>query len=395
MEGAAADAGGKSSKRSGRHKPQLGKKFKICRACGGKKPEADFAVNQNIDFDCKRGLDNIYRQAKAQGPEALKWFAETRADPVRCKKMLESYKVACKQWCAGNKVGKVKWSFTQYKESIEASSGVRLSENQQMMWERQAVLFWQSVDGGASTEEEAQDKWNRMAARVGDPDVIYDEKGPKRKPLRIAVTREDMVYNYNDVSKKRQLEFQDKANKKSDDASISKAVKRVLSNHDNIGSSAGGPFLPGADELSQMMVKGGAGSAFDAANIAVGNVKNLLPDDVDMSDNEKGGSKDLDENDKAEKGASEDEEKEKDKDSSKWFDKDRAVNAAMKAMEAQQQKLLSAHGVKVKELEHALKTIAGLSAEEKQRYPLSWGGEDCECSAPVPQGIVWQCRRSC
>ena len=363
----AAKAKGKSSKPlAGRRKSGNSKNLRICKACQCKKPESEFALNQAVDMECKRFLDNIGKQARAQGPDAIRFFQESKADPAKCKKMLESYKAAYKAWVTNSKQGKVKWCMIQYKESVEAQTGVRLSENQQMMWERQAVLFWQSVDGGCLTEEEAQARWSKLAARVGEEGCIFDYKGPERKPLRLAITREDMVYNYNEVSKKRSVDFLEKAQKKVDDAGLQKTLKRVMTSHDQIGgSSAVSTIIPDSEGLAQMMVQGGAGSAFDAANMKVGDVKNLMP----MCDEEPA-TPVKDKADAAALGSEDDgvEASEDEKTKRRWFDEDRAVNAAHKALAAQRKKLMATHAQKIEELEAALKMIGDLGANDKVHY---------------------------
>ena len=110
-------------------------------------------------MECKKYLYSIAKQSRAQGPEAVAWYQQTRNDPVKCRKMIESYKAAYKTWVANGKEGKLKWSVVQYRESLSAESGTRASENQQMMWEKQAIKCWQSADGGCYTEEEAEQKW--------------------------------------------------------------------------------------------------------------------------------------------------------------------------------------------------------------------------------------------
>ncbi|CAE7040338.1 unnamed protein product [Symbiodinium sp. CCMP2592] len=350
----------KKSSQPSRHKAGNSKGTRVCAACGQKKPESEFALNQRVDMSCKRFLDNIYKQAKAQGPQALEWFAETKADPAKCKKMIESYGAAYKTWCSTGKQGKVKWSLVQYKETLEAETGVQLSENQQLMWERQAVLFSQSIAGGAYTEEEAQAKWDSLSAKVKEGTVISDLKGPAKKPLRIAITREDMVYNFNKIAKKRSLEFQDKAQKKMDEAGIQKQLKRVMSNHDSVGGSA----LPqSSEEMAQLMVSGGAGAAFDAANIQVGDVRNLLPEEMDVD--AKGEANDEDK----EKPAVDDEESgDDDKKRPKWFDKDRAINTAQRFLLAQEKKLKETYDQRVEGLTSHLEHIRGLDAEDRGHY---------------------------
>ncbi|CAE7445809.1 CCB1, partial [Symbiodinium necroappetens] len=351
-EDGAPDPKKKAKPTTARHKAGNSKGTRVCAACGQKKPESEFALNQKVDMTCKRFLDNIYKQAKAQGPAALEWFAETKADPAKCRKMVESYSTAYKAWCSSGKAGKVKWSFVQYKETVEAESGVRLSENQQLMWERQAVLFFQSIDGGAFTEEEAQAKWDALSAQVKEGTVISDLKGPAKKPLQIAITKEDMIYNYNNLSKKR---------------SIQKAVKRVMSNHDSVGGSAALP--QSIDEMAELMVSGGAGAAFDAANIQVGDVRNLMP--VQMEVDEPGDTK-ADKDGAKDKNAAEDEEsaeEEKDKEKPRrWFDKDRNINAAQRSLVSQEKKLRETYDQRVSELTSHLNYIRALSSEERLHY---------------------------
>ena len=73
----------------------------------------------------------------------------------------------------------------------------------------QAISFWQSVDGGALTAEEAEAKWKTMASQVGEEGVVSDQLGPPKKPLRLAVDRADMIYKYNKMTKTSELEFND------------------------------------------------------------------------------------------------------------------------------------------------------------------------------------------
>ena len=51
-----------------------------------------------------------------------------------------------------------------------------------MMWEKQELAFFQSIEGGCHTEEEAQAKWNELVAKADGPNVIKDKKGPAIKP---------------------------------------------------------------------------------------------------------------------------------------------------------------------------------------------------------------------
>ena len=349
----------------GRHKSRrVGKGFRCCRACGQTKPEGEFALNQVVDTWCKKALDNIGRMARAQGPDALEFFKDAKADPAKCKKMLDSYGKAYKNWTAG-KTSKLVWSIVQYKERAKAESGVMLSGNSQLMWERQAIKFWMSVDGGALSETEAEAKWSALAARVGEPDVIYDKNGPTRKPLRVAVLREDMVYNYNKLAKERELEFQDKPQKKVDAGTIEKYAKRVTSNHQQVGgnhSEAMAKVLPSGSRLEQSLVQGGAGQAFDEANMNIGNIQDLLPEEDDKKKaNEAEGS--------GAESEKEDEPGEEPKPKVRsWFDKDRAINNAQKGLAMQEDKLRKAQSERKTELKALIAAIMALTEEEQSHY---------------------------
>ena len=222
-------------------------------------------------------------------------------------------------------------------------------------------LFWQSVDGGCSTEEEADAKWKALEVLAKEGSIVFDKQGPEKKPLRLAVDREVMVYNYNDVKKKRQIDFVDKPLKKVDEGQLGKMVKRVMSNHDSIGgSSSADSVIPDAQKLGTMMLQGGAGRAFDNANMNVGDVMNLLPSSP-PADEPAPKTPRADEKE-------EDEGAETGKQPKKWFDKDRAVNQAQKALATQEKKLLEQHKQRVADLTAALDMIANLGPDEKRTY---------------------------
>ena len=91
----------KQDRQNRRKARKTGKGTRLCRACGCTKPESEFSMNQNIDMSCKKALDNIGRIAKQQGPAAVQFLTETKANPAKLKQMLESYGKAHKLWTAG------------------------------------------------------------------------------------------------------------------------------------------------------------------------------------------------------------------------------------------------------------------------------------------------------
>ena len=252
----------------------------------------------------------------------------------------------------------IQWNIVTYMEAVLAETGLTYSGNSRMMWEKQALSFWQSVDGGCMSEEDAEAKWESLAGRLDDEDVVHDMKGPAKKPLRIAVWVEDMIYDYNKVAKQRKVEFQDKPQKKVDEATIEKYMKRATSGHEEVGGGAAasiGQVLPSGNRLSQTLVRGGAGQAF------VGDIRNLLPEDS-LEDDAK--AKD----DAAESEAEKESENEPDEQPKPWFDKDRSINKAQKALQTQEDKLLQMHQQRTKEFQSWLGYISGLTADDKTQY---------------------------
>eukprot|EP00959_Pyramimonas_sp_CCMP1952_P383057 8026638-Pyramimonas_sp.AAC.1 len=130
--------------------------------------------------------------AKRQGKES--WFATQRDDCNKCKKMLDSYKeVACE--ADGTAKKSHTWSLVKYKESVEVSSGVKNYARGRMMWKKQATDFWQTVDGGEMTKDQAKAKWDVESVKAKEDDALWDNDGPEKAPLRIRVhTYDDVDY---------------------------------------------------------------------------------------------------------------------------------------------------------------------------------------------------------
>ena len=99
-------------------------------------------------------------------------------------------------------------------ESVENATGKDFQDEGQMMWARQAIKFWQSADGGALTEEEAELKWKTETADLNNRDIMADNLGPAKKPLRIRVHTADKVNFTNSYAKKRKVEMSERPNKK-------------------------------------------------------------------------------------------------------------------------------------------------------------------------------------
>ena len=172
-----------------------------------------------VDAQCKRFLDNINKQARKAGGDAKARLDKIRADPKRCKRMIEMYRKAYAAWEGGSKPKSgVAFSVVTFMEETEASTAIEYVGEKQLMWEKQALTFWQSVDGGCLTEEEAQSRWSSMVANIEADRTVTDHKGPQKKPLRMAIGTRDIVANKNAFIKKRKMLCEEKGMKKASQA---------------------------------------------------------------------------------------------------------------------------------------------------------------------------------
>ena len=339
----------------GRHAKRPGKGLRYCEACGKNKPEVDFAVNQKVDMTCKRYTDNISKQARMAGDAAMQKWNAIKADPKKLQQVIEAYSKAYRLWTQGGKDKKgVQWCLVTYIEETEASTGVDYVGEKVMMWEKQAIQFWMSVDGGCYTEEESIAKWAKLVSDKDDH--ITDQKGPPRKRLRFAIKTRDMVNDVNSFKKRRKMVCQDKPLKKASQEDLSKLTKRVQMHH-SAGSGSGLNFH---DLGKQMVASGEAGDAFSHVGMQMDGVDGLLG----------GSSSEVEE----EVDGEEAEENEGGPDPSvagkktKWFDRDRAVNAAHKLCQAKLSAVMSALHGKIVELSDAIADVDKLEAEERRHY---------------------------
>ena len=153
----------------------------------------DFACNQALDHKCKAWLDNISKQARAAGTEAVSRLKAIKNDKAKLATMLQSYGKCYTTWeLKGRSRSGVQWCAVTYVEEVEVTSAVEYVGERQMMWERHANIFWQSVEGSMMTEEEADAEWSLMVSRKDIDKTPYDYKGPARRPLRLAIKAKDV-----------------------------------------------------------------------------------------------------------------------------------------------------------------------------------------------------------
>ena len=127
--------------------------MKLCRGCQKELPLAAFTVSQSVCADrCKKCLDCLSKQARRTGPEAYAKFEAIRNDPDtrNLVSLLSEYGKFYDTWAALGRQGRgAQLALVSYFEESESSTTAKLHGKHVLMWERQAQLFWQSIDGGA------------------------------------------------------------------------------------------------------------------------------------------------------------------------------------------------------------------------------------------------------
>lgn len=350
--------GGGKGKKDSRHLKRAGKGMKRCKACLKDKPEHKFQMNQEVDEDCKKFLDNIAKQARNQGEDAVAWFKSSKADPAKCKKMIEAYEKEYQSWTSRGKKGGVQWAMVTYMQEVEASTTVAYEGEFVMMWERQATEFWQTIAGGSMMEEEASSKWLTMSAQKDHDATPHDMKGPPKKPLRLAVKVADKVVHSNAFKRSRKLVMEEKGNKNASQEEIDRLVKKAMTNHDATAQA-----IEAGDVTRRMVSSGSAGDAFAGVGMNMDDVTNLLPD-AGANDEDDSEAEAQDE-DAASLVDGSDTTKGKNK---VWFDRDRSINQALKLCGARVDKLKFSCADRVDKLRAALEEVGKMSAVEQRHF---------------------------
>ena len=182
-------ASAKQKGRENRHRPSNGKHKRTCKSCGKTLDASAFAVNQSNCERCKKGLDVIAKKARSQGK--TQWLSNQKACPKKLQSMLSNYHAACDDaQRSGSK--KATWTIAAYEESIRATSGTKFIDEGELMWQDQAIQFFQTPAGKNLTQAQAKSKWEAMIAAM-DEHTVHDKEGPPHAPLRLRVHVADKV----------------------------------------------------------------------------------------------------------------------------------------------------------------------------------------------------------
>ena len=195
------------AKPKGKAKAGNGKgKFKVCRGCRRKIPISELAPNFWGDWACKRALDNIYKLAGRQGPKAVEFVKECRADDDKCFNMIQSYLEACPETLesvCGKRRGQ--WSVVKYQERVVAAAGLVRDCIGEMQWKKLWLEFAVTARGGKLTDEAAAAKWAEWERlkEAKDPSIVFDHKGPEGA-LRFWVHTSDQIIFRNEYKREKE-----------------------------------------------------------------------------------------------------------------------------------------------------------------------------------------------
>ena len=364
-------------KAKGRAKARTKKGFKHCTACDTTHAEAAFSENQTVCMEAKKKLDCIFKAAKRQG--AGEWFAEARKDEKRTRAMVKHYIDLQKN--ADPK--KRKFDVLQYKETSETEQGVEFRGKGRMMWERQAIEFWKSVDGGLMSEEDAQARWDGMASHLQEWDITHDFGSPyQKKPLRMHVKMFDDMDYYNAKKQRKSVENTEKAIKNAKDEDYKKLEERASSGFDKAGNGSSDMKL---QDFAKAMVRGGGepGAALSGINVALSDVKHYFDkqEEDDDEDNDAASSVAGSDNKSVVSGVSPSPSKNSASDvasvagsngkdggtgGAKWFDVGSAINKNTRTLRAAIEGIKTSHESMCKSLNEAIQEVASLPAEEQE-----------------------------
>lgn len=147
-----------------------------------------------------------------------------------------------------------------------------------------------------------------------------------KKPLRLRALTDDEVNFQNTFVKTKAADLEAAPMKKPRAEDIDKAYRRCLQDHDKIGNSEGDAAML---NMAQNMVNAGDGGGFSNSDAFVGNVKDLIPDELDEAaiDEEEEAAAEVIENGKGKKEVEA-------KPKMVWFDRDRLCNTARRDLQS-------------------------------------------------------------
>ena len=283
--GRGADTSGTRSGNSGKGNEGKGDKEKKtcrCEVCMKLFAPSAMAMNSPYCLEHKRVLDRISAMAKQQNQ--CEWWQEIRnhKDRTRFRQVVTRF---CEQCPAGTPGRRNPYSVATLRTWYETKIAVAVVARGTMMnWERYEA-WAKSADGGGLTKSEAQEKWKTWS---DDAEVLRDQKGPSRDPLRLRVPTRDDVDLVSEYAQGTRQELHMKDVRKPDEKAIEKQRRQMFSvqgaTHDQDMSGIGAGMLANLAGSTSMTASSGLFGTVTVADVTQLGVEAA---DVDEEDKDK------------------------------------------------------------------------------------------------------------
>ena len=225
-EGEPEKRGNKGKGKGGGSKKRVGDI--TCEFCDFTGLGEDFPSGCNKCYPCKRDYDSLSRMCVRQN--LLDWWKGFIASPLsKRRKVMKEFRT---RFRAMTGTAKKDFQLLVFTESFAAISATDVKKTGQMMWKKQAIMFWQSVDGGDYTEDEAIKMWQDL---LSDPDHESDSDGPPKAPKRLKVQKSTKVVDRQTQEKRKEMSLTS-TKKKFEYADLMRGKKRCVSGHEDIAS---------------------------------------------------------------------------------------------------------------------------------------------------------------
>ena len=193
-----------------------GDAMKKCKRCKQQRASSEFFQGHGHCQECSLTMRNLQNIAKKSGE--VEWLRSLEDSEV--DKLMQAYNKEKSR--AQKERTKVKFNLAMYKERSYQSNGVRKENRRRMMTAEQYYMFAKTVDGGALSQTQAQQKWQDF---LQDSSVPQEGEG---KNFKLGVPLYMDIVDYDDAGTSREIERQAKLNAKMNAQDHASKVKDLV-----------------------------------------------------------------------------------------------------------------------------------------------------------------------
>ena len=235
-----------------------------CMGCGKVLLSSQMANNRYC-WDDKRVTDRLYYAAAVQGKEKTKWLSDQLGSLTSSIAICKAYKLRFPEW--QQKKTKGPNFLTQYREMVQAESGIVFEDDDIMMTEDRYIIEMAKPENGGLTATAARARWTSLWE---DPNKIDDIKNCEK---RLRVSLSDHVKFINKFSRLKQILQTEKAKTAIKPEEMDRLMNRIMCGHEKVG----GDNCDLQGMAKQMVANvGKAANAFEADLSRLGKLDDLL-----------------------------------------------------------------------------------------------------------------------